>query len=189
MRSGGRWVVVSPFGVFGGRRRGWGYDQGYGPRYDPRFDPRYDPRYGRGYGRQNSGCLRDLLLLEGGCCLAEAIGGNCLLRSGLLLPTLVHSVLHSPTAPGGGPGGRSQRALLTAIAGYQRHVSARRSRPVCRYTPSCSAYAAEAVARYGAVAGTRRAVRRLLRCRPGTVGGYDPVDAAGPSGQAARSGS
>ena len=100
-------MVLSPFGVFGGRRRGWGYNGGY--------DPRYDPRYARGYGRRNSGgCLRDLLLLEGGCCLAEALGGNCLLRSGWLLPALLHSL----TMPGGGRDGRSQRALLAAIAGY-----------------------------------------------------------------------
>lgn len=158
--------MVSPFGVFGGRRR----PGGYGQPYDPRFDPRYNP----GYRRQSSGCLRDLLLIEGGCCLAEAIGGNCLLRTGWLLPMLVHSF----ASPGGGPGSRSQRALLTAIASYRRTVSARRARPVCRYTPSCSAYAAEAVTRYGAVSGVRRAAGRLLRCRPGTAGGFDPVDAA-----------
>jgi putative membrane protein insertion efficiency factor len=163
-------VVVSPFGVFGGRRRGWGYNQGY----DPRFDPRYD----RGYGRRNSGgCLRDLMLLEGGCCLAEALGGNCLLRSGWLLPALLHSFI----VPGGGRGSRSQRALLAAIASYRCNVSARRSKPVCRYTPSCSAYAAEAVTRYGAVKGSWRAAGRLLRCRPGTAGGSDPLDAAAPA--------
>lgn len=165
MRRGARWVVVSPFGVFGGRRRGWGY---------PDYDPRFDPRYRRGYGMGNSGgCLRDMLLLEGGCCLAEALGGNCLLRSGWLLPALLHSL----TVPRGGQGSRSQRALLAVISSYRHNVSARRSRPVCRYTPSCSAYAAEAVARYGAVTGTWRAARRLLRCRPGTAGGFDPLDA------------
>jgi putative membrane protein insertion efficiency factor len=168
-------VVVSPFGVFGGRRRGWGYDQ----PYDPRLDPRFDPRYRRGYGRQNSGCLRDLLLLEGGCCLAEALGGNCLLRIGWLLPTLLQAF----TVPGGGRGSRSQRALLTAIASYRRNISARRSKPVCRYTPSCSAYAAEAITRYGAVTGSWRAAGRLLRCRPGTAGGFDPVDAPEPCGR------
>jgi putative membrane protein insertion efficiency factor len=170
MRGGGRWVVVSPFGVFGGRRRRGYYNQGY--------DPRFDPRYAGGYGRRSSGggCLRDLLLLEGGCCLAEALGGNCLLQSGWLLPALLQSF----TGPGGGHGSRSQRALLAVIASYRRNVSAHRSRPVCRYTPSCSAYAAEAITRYGAVAGTRRAVGRLLRCRPGTAGGSDPLDAAAP---------
>ena len=175
MRSGGRWVVVSPFGVFGGRRRRRGYNPGYNPGYDPRFDP----RYARGYGGRNSGggCLRDLLLLEGGCCLAEALGDNCLLHSGWLLPALLQSF----TVPAsGGHGSRAQRALLAVIGSYRRNVSARRSRPVCRYTPSCSAYAAEAITRYGAVTGTRRAAGRLLRCRPGTAGGFDPVEAAAP---------
>jgi putative membrane protein insertion efficiency factor len=172
MRRRSRWVVVSPFGMFGGRRGGWGYGQGYDQGYDPRFDP----RYGRGYGRRSSGggCLRDLLLLEGGCCLAEALGGNCLLQSGWLVPALLHSF----TAPGVGHGSKSQRALLAVIASYQRNVSAHRSRPVCRYTPSCSTYAAEAITRYGAVTGARHAAGRLLRCRPGTAGGFDPLDTA-----------
>jgi len=176
MRGGSRWVVVSPFGVFGGRRRRRGYDPGYNPGYDPRFDPRFDPRYARGYGRRNQGggCLRDLLLVEGGCCLAEALGDNCLLHSGWLLPALLQSF----TVRAGGHGSRAQRALLAVIGSYRRNVSARRSRPVCRYTPSCSAYAAEAITRYGAVTGTRRAVGRLLRCRPGSPRGFDPVDAA-----------
>jgi putative membrane protein insertion efficiency factor len=170
MRNGGRWVVVSPFGVFGGRRRRRDYYEGY--------DPRFDPRYYRGYGRPNpgGGCMRDMLLLEGGCCLAEALGGNCLLHTGWLLPALLQSV----TMPVSRQGSRSQQALLAVIASYRRNVSVRRSKPVCRYTPSCSAYAAEAITRYGAVTGTWRAAERLLRCRPGTAGGFDPVDAAAP---------
>jgi putative membrane protein insertion efficiency factor len=172
MRNGGRWVVVSPFGVFGGRRRRRGYYQGY--------DPGFDPRYYRGYGRRSSGggCLRDMLLLEGGCCLGEALGGNCLLQSGWLLPAL----LQSARRPATGPGSRSQQALLAVIASYRRNISAHRSKPVCRYTPSCSAYAAEAITRYGAVSGTRRALFRLLRCRPGRKGGFDPVDAVPVAG-------
>ena len=140
-----------------------------------------DRRYDRGYGRRNSGggCLRDALLLEGGCCLAEAIGGNCLLRLGLLrLGLLLPALMQSFVGAGSRHGSRAQRGLLAVIASYQCNVSAHRSRPVCRYTPSCSAYAAEAITRYGAVTGTWRAVRRLLRCRPGTAGGFDPLDAA-----------
>ncbi|HET7215947.1 MAG TPA: membrane protein insertion efficiency factor YidD [Terriglobia bacterium] len=45
----------------------------------------------------------------------------------------------------------------------------------CRYYPSCSAYAYEAVAKWGAREGTRLAVRRLLNCRPWGGHGYDPV--------------
>ena len=45
----------------------------------------------------------------------------------------------------------------------------------CRYEPSCSAYAAEAVARHGALKGSFLAAHRLCRCGPWTPGGYDPV--------------
>jgi uncharacterized protein len=47
--------------------------------------------------------------------------------------------------------------------------------PSCRYTPTCSEYAAEAIDRYGIVRGSAMAVWRLLRCHPFVRGGYDPV--------------
>jgi putative membrane protein insertion efficiency factor len=45
----------------------------------------------------------------------------------------------------------------------------------CRFTPSCSTYAIEAVEKYGAIKGTWMGVKRILRCQPFSKGGYDPV--------------
>ncbi len=47
--------------------------------------------------------------------------------------------------------------------------------PCCRFAPSCSAYASEALARHGLVRGSWMALRRLLRCHPFRPGGWDPV--------------
>lgn len=47
--------------------------------------------------------------------------------------------------------------------------------PACRFTPTCSEYAADAVARYGVLKGLGLGVRRILRCHPFSDGGYDPV--------------
>ncbi|MBA3334258.1 MAG: membrane protein insertion efficiency factor YidD [Pyrinomonadaceae bacterium] len=47
--------------------------------------------------------------------------------------------------------------------------------PSCRFTPTCSEYAVQAVEKYGAFQGTWRAAKRLLRCQPFCEGGHDPV--------------
>ncbi|MEG0145434.1 MAG: membrane protein insertion efficiency factor YidD [Clostridia bacterium] len=47
--------------------------------------------------------------------------------------------------------------------------------PACRFTPTCSAYAMEAIERYGALKGGWMAFLRILRCNPLCKGGYDPV--------------
>ena len=60
------------------------------------------------------------------------------------------------------------------IRQYQRWISPY-APPACRYWPTCSEYAAQAVARYGLLEGGWLAVRRLLRCHPFHPGGYDPV--------------
>lgn len=67
------------------------------------------------------------------------------------------------------------RGLLRLIRGYQRHVSPRKPAPTCRFSPSCSQYAAEAVERHGALRGGWLAAWRVLRCHPLTPGGHDPV--------------
>lgn len=58
-----------------------------------------------------------------------------------------------------------KRALLAAIGFYRRYISPMRP-PCCRFIPTCSAYALEAVEKYGAVKGGWLALRRILRCHP-----------------------
>ena len=65
--------------------------------------------------------------------------------------------------------------LLFLIRFYRRHLSRAKKRPTCRYIPTCSEYAVEAIQRYGALKGGRLAAWRLLRCNPFSKGGYDPV--------------
>ena len=64
--------------------------------------------------------------------------------------------------------------LRAVVQGYRLAI-----RPMlpnsCRYTPSCSEYALDALARHGAVLGTAMVARRLLRCQPWASFGYDPV--------------
>ena len=66
------------------------------------------------------------------------------------------------------------RALLVLVAGYRRWVSPALG-PRCRFAPSCSAYAAEALTTHGAGRGSWLAVRRIARCHPFHPGGHDPV--------------
>lgn len=69
------------------------------------------------------------------------------------------------------------RVLMALITGYRRFVS-----PLlgarCRFAPSCSAYALEAVREHGALRGIWLAVRRIGRCHPFNPGGFDPVPPA-----------
>lgn len=67
------------------------------------------------------------------------------------------------------------RALLTSpIRMYQRVVSPLLG-PRCRFHPSCSSYAIEAIERHGALRGSWLAGRRIVRCHPLNEGGFDPV--------------
>lgn len=68
-----------------------------------------------------------------------------------------------------------RQLLLVLLRGYKRFVSPM-FLPACRYVPTCSEYAMEAIARYGAARGTLKAVARLARCHPFVKGGYDPVE-------------
>jgi putative membrane protein insertion efficiency factor len=67
-----------------------------------------------------------------------------------------------------------QRLVCALIVFYQRAISPHFP-PSCRYYPTCSAYALEAVKKYGVIRGSYMAVRRILRCHPFSRGGYDPV--------------
>ncbi|HEY8806521.1 MAG TPA: membrane protein insertion efficiency factor YidD [Candidatus Limnocylindria bacterium] len=65
-------------------------------------------------------------------------------------------------------------AVLRVLRFYKAQISPALP-AACRYTPTCSEYAIEAVERYGAWRGSIMAIRRILSCNPFTRGGYDPV--------------
>ena len=67
-----------------------------------------------------------------------------------------------------------RRLLILPIRLYQRFISPLKP-PCCRFTPTCSQYAVEAIEKHGAIKGLYLAIRRLLRCPPWGGHGYDPV--------------
>jgi putative membrane protein insertion efficiency factor len=67
-----------------------------------------------------------------------------------------------------------KRALLAALRFYKAHISPGLP-AACRYTPTCSEYAVEAIERYGPWRGSVMAIRRVLSCNPFARGGYVPV--------------
>lgn len=73
------------------------------------------------------------------------------------------------------------RVLLGCVRAYQRVLRPAMSAllplkgPCCRFVPTCSEYAYQAISRYGPWKGSALALRRLLRCHPISRGGYDPV--------------
>jgi len=67
-----------------------------------------------------------------------------------------------------------KRFFVALIRGYQKFISPLFP-PSCRFQPTCSQYAIEAIQKYGALKGGAMAVWRILRCNPFGKGGYDPV--------------
>jgi putative membrane protein insertion efficiency factor len=126
-----------------------------------------------------------MLLFEGGCCLAESLG--CGPQLVLATPALVRARRHpngwpAPSAAGSAApaaGSRLNRSLISLVGFYQREISPQRP-ACCRFSPTCSHYAMEALQRHGALRGTMLAARRVVRCRPGAAGGSDPVPLSRP---------
>jgi uncharacterized protein len=120
------------------------------------------------YGADGA-CLRDLLLINAGCCLANFFG--CGTTAVLLAPSTVRQIRDAGRAE---RGTRLADRMIGAVQVYQREISPKRP-ACCRFTPTCSHYAVEALQRHGAVRGTWLTGRRLVRCRPGARGRVDPV--------------
>ncbi len=68
-----------------------------------------------------------------------------------------------------------KKILIFTVKFYQKHFSGLKSAPSCRFIPTCSQYALEALEKYGAVKGTYLALKRVLKCHPFHKGGYDPL--------------
>lgn len=114
------------------------------------------------------------------------IGSGC--NDGCDCPSFSLILLAAATIAGNQPGVSplGRRIGLAAITGYRRWLSPR-TRPRCRFTPTCSAYGATAIDRYGMALGGRLTAARLRRCRPHVASGTpDPVPPMEP-GWAGRS--
>ncbi|ATD56143.1 membrane protein insertion efficiency factor YidD [Clostridium chauvoei] len=64
--------------------------------------------------------------------------------------------------------------MLKAIDLYRKYISPTKQ-PCCKYIPTCSQYAIDAITKYGAIKGGVLSIKRILRCNPFSKGGYDPV--------------
>lgn len=68
-----------------------------------------------------------------------------------------------------------KKAMIAMIRFYRNYLSQMKRGPTCKYYPTCSQYAIEAIEKYGAIKGGFLAIKRILRCNPFSKGGYDPV--------------
>ncbi|WP_072832740.1 membrane protein insertion efficiency factor YidD [Clostridium collagenovorans] len=67
-----------------------------------------------------------------------------------------------------------KKLLICSINFYRKYISPMKA-PCCRFYPTCSQYALEAIQKYGALKGGFLAIKRILKCHPFHPGGYDPV--------------
>jgi putative membrane protein insertion efficiency factor len=72
--------------------------------------------------------------------------------------------------------GRVGKILIALIRFYQKYLSPLKAQRSCRFYPTCSQYAIDAIKKHGALKGSYMALRRLLKCHPFHPGGYDPVE-------------
>lgn len=70
----------------------------------------------------------------------------------------------------------AKRFILLLLGIYQKWISPMKRQPSCRFYPTCSQYAVEAVSKYGAIKGSWLAMKRLLKCHPFHPGGFDPLE-------------
>lgn len=68
-----------------------------------------------------------------------------------------------------------RRLYLVPVKLYRRYISPLKTTPTCRFRPTCSEYAIDAVLEWGIIVGTVLAAVRIIRCNPFSAGGYDPV--------------
>ena len=68
-----------------------------------------------------------------------------------------------------------KRILIKLVRFYQKKISPHKGYSSCRFIPTCSAYAIEAIETHGALKGAALAIYRIIRCNPLCKGGYDPV--------------
>lgn len=68
-----------------------------------------------------------------------------------------------------------KKILIGAIRFYRKYLSGLKKNNHCRYIPTCSQYAIEAIEKYGPLKGTYLSCKRILRCNPFSKGGIDPV--------------
>ena len=170
----------------GSRPRGPGREQGSGrvrraaphvtPAASPAARPAVEPASGRPARRTSRACCRcgRQRCARGGPRRGAAGGGASEELAGTVRP-----VSADPSGPA--------RLLLLLVTGYRRGIS-----PLlparCRFAPSCSAYAQEALQRHGAGRGSWLALRRVARCHPFHPGGHDPVPTPAPGARPSRPG-